>query len=96
MKKTKPSLDTIIRNKIAVQIVLNNKQTHNQIANFYGISRQLVTLIAKENNLQRTKRKGTEGSNTKSSKPHANFNLINSKFSALDTEKLNTIVGKFN
>ena len=88
----KNKLNKIIRNKIAVQLVLNEQNTHQEIADFYGISRQLVTLIASENNLQRTKTKGTEGSDTFPKRPRANFEKINEKFSNLDTDKLKYIV----
>lgn len=88
----KNKLNKIIRNKIAVQLVLNEQNTHQEIADFYGISRQLVTLIASENNLQRTKTKGTEGPDTFPKRPRANFEKINEKFSNLDTDKLKYIV----
>ena len=88
----KNKLNQTIRNKIAVQLVLNTQNTHQEIADFYGISRQLVTLIASEYNLQRTKTKGTEGPDTFPKRPRANFEKINEKFSNLDTDKLKYIV----
>ena len=88
----KNKLNDIIRNKIAVQLVLNTNNTHKEIADFYGISRQLVTLIAAENNLQRTKSKGTEGPDTFPKRTRANFEKINEKFSKLDIDKLKYLV----
>jgi hypothetical protein len=81
-------LSDIIRAKIAVQLTLNPKNTHQEIADFYGISRQLVTLIAKEYGCERTLPKGKEGSETHPNRTRANFQAINEKFSELNTEKL--------
>ena len=50
-KERKDRLSETIRNKISVELTLNPKKKHLDIAQFYGISRQLVTKIAKENNL---------------------------------------------
>lgn len=91
-QNTKNSLNQTIRNKIAVQLVLNTQNTHQEIADFYGISRQLVTLIAAQNNLQRTKTKGTEGPDTFPKRPRANFEKINERFSNIDSDKLKSIV----
>lgn len=81
-------LANIIRAKIAVQLTLNPKNTHQEIADFYGISRQLVTLVAKEYGCERTLPKGKEGSDTHPKRTRANFHVINEKFSELNTEKL--------
>ena len=81
----KNRLNDVIRAKIAVQLTLNKTNTHQEIADFYGISRQLVTLIAKEHGLQRTKTKGSKGSDTFPKKTKANFSSINAKFSEIDT-----------
>jgi len=86
MKRNK--LSEIIRAKIAVQLTLNPKNTHQEIADFYGISRQLVTLVAKEYGCERTKPKGTEGSLTYPKRTKADIEKINEKYSELDTEKL--------
>lgn len=93
----KNKLSDIIRAKIATQIILNPKNTHQEIADFYGISRQLVTLVAKENKLQRTREKGRDGSDTYPKRTRADFIKINEKFSAIDSDKLKEIVHtKFN
>lgn len=81
-------LSDIIRAKIAVQLTLNPKNTHQEIADFYGISRQLVTLIAKEYGCERTLPKGKEGSLNQPKRTRANFEVINDRFSELNTEKL--------
>lgn len=96
MKQRKDRLNDIIRGKIAVQLTLNKRNTHQQIADFYGISRQLVTLVAKEYGLKRTDIKGVEGSNTHPKKNRANFISINEKFSEVDTIKLKDIVDNLN
>lgn len=88
----KNKLNETIRAKIATQIILNPKNTHKEIADFYGISRQLVTLISRENNLQRTEAKGLEGPDTFPKRTKANFEKINEKFSAVDSDKLKSIV----
>lgn len=88
----KNSLNQTIRAKIATQLVLNPKNTHQEIADFYGISRQLVTLVAQENNLQRTLSKGLEGSYTYPKRNRADFEKINERFSQLDSDKLKMIV----
>ncbi len=93
--RRKDRLNETIRAKIAIQLTLNKNNTHQEIADFYGISRQLVTLIASENNLQRTKTKGTEGPDTFPKRPRANFEKINEKFSNLDTDKLKYIVNLY-
>ena len=90
----KNKLNNTIRAKIATQIILNPKNTHQEIADFYGISRQLVTLIAQENKLQRTREKGLEGSWTYPKRSRADFVKINEKFSAIDSDKLKTIVNE--
>ena len=90
----KNKLNNTIRAKIATQIILNPKNTHQEIADFYGISRQLVTLIAQENKLQRTREKGLEGSLTYPKRSRADFVKINEKFSAIDSDKLKTIVNE--
>ena len=61
-KERKDRLSETIRNKISIELTLNPKKKHLDIAQFYGISRQLVTKIAKENNLQRCKPRGLDGS----------------------------------
>ena len=81
-------LSDIIRAKIAVQLTLNPKNTHQEIADFYGISRQLVTLVAKEYGCKRTLPKGKEGSLNHPKRTRANFEVINDRFSELNTEKL--------
>ena len=81
-------LSDIIRAKIAVQLTLNSKNTHQEIADFYGISRQLVTLVAKEYGCERTLPKGKEGSLNHPKRSRANFEVINDRFSELNTEKL--------
>lgn len=81
-------LSDIIRAKIAVQLTLNPKNTHQEIADFYGISRQLVTLIAKEYGCERTLPKGKEGSLNHPKRTRADFEKINDRFSELNTEKL--------
>lgn len=90
----KNKLNSIIRAKIATQIILNPKNTHQEIADFYGISRQLVTAIAGENKLQRTREKGLDGSWTHPKRSRADFVKINEKFSAIDSDKLKTIVNE--
>lgn len=92
--KTKTRLNGVIRAKIATQIVLNKNNTHKEIADFYGISRQLVTLIAKENGVQRTKTKGVDGANNYPSRPNANFARINGLFSDVDVIKLKSLVNE--
>ena len=62
MKKER--LNEIIRNKIAVEISMNPKKSHADIAEFYGVSRQLVTKVAKEYSLQRTATKNVNGAYT--------------------------------
>lgn len=91
-KQRKNKLSDIIRAKIATQIILNPKNTHQEIADFYGISRQLVTAIAGENKLQRTREKGLDGSDTYPKRSRADFIKINEKFSAIDSDKLKAIV----
>ena len=90
----KNKLNNIIRAKIATQLVLNPKNTHQEIADFYGISRQLVTLVAQENNLQRTLSKGLEGSDTYPKRTRADFEKINERFSNLNSNKLKMIVNE--
>ncbi len=90
----KNRLNDVIRAKIAVQLTLNKTNTHQEIADFYGISRQLVTLIAKEHGLQRTKTKGTEGPDRCPKRTKANFSSINAKFSEIDTNKLKELVNE--
>ena len=90
-------LNDTIRAKIATQIILNPKNTHQEIAEFYGISRQLVTLIAKENNLERTQFKGLIGSYNYPKRTRADISSINARFSELDSDKLKSLVNsKFN
>lgn len=91
-KMNRNKLNEVIRNKIAVQLVLNKSNTHKEIADFYGISRQLVTLIAKENGLQRSGVKGTEGPDTFPKRKKADFEKINAKFSDIDVKRIKEIV----
>ena len=90
--RRKDRLNETIRAKIAIQLTLNKNNTHQEIADFYGISRQLVTLIASEFHCTRTEAKGLRGSLTYPKRPRANFEKINEKFSNLDTDKLKYIV----
>ena len=90
--KQSNKLNDTIRAKIATQIILNPKNTHKEIAEFYGISRQLVTLIAKENNLQRTQSKGFVGADTHPKRTRADIQAINTRFSGIDSDKLKSIV----
>lgn len=85
-------LNKKIRGKIAIQLVLNKNNTHKQIAELYGISRQLVTKIAQENKLQRHLQKNMLGSHTYPKRSRANFLEINSKFNELDIMKLVSLV----
>ena len=55
-KERKDRLSETIRNKISIELTLNPKKKHLDIAQFYGISRQLVTKIAKENKNQYDKK----------------------------------------
>lgn len=89
MKKGR--LNDVVRNKIAIEVTLNPKKTHKEISEFYGISRQLVTLIAKEYNLKRTNAKGLVGSYTHPIKNKANIEQINDKFSGIDERFENTV-----
>ena len=93
-KERKDRLSKTIRNKILVELTLNPKKKHLDIAQFYGISRQLVTKIAKENNLQRCKPRGTIGSYTYPERPKANIELINLKFSNIDS-RFGNVIGNF-
>ena len=86
--RRKDRLNETIRAKIAVQLTLNKNNTHQEIADFYGISRQLVTLVAKEYRCERTLPKGKEGSLNHPKRTRANFEVINDRFSELNTEKL--------
>lgn len=88
----KDKLNETIRAKIAVQLTLNPKNTHQQIADFYGISRQLVTLVAAEFHCRRTESKGLEGSKTHPKRTKADIEKINEKFSAVNSDKLKCIV----
>ena len=88
----KNRLNDVIRAKIAVQLTLNKTNTHQEIADFYGISRQLVTLVAKEYSLQRTKTKGLCGPLTHPKRTKADIQKINEKFSAVNSDKLKCIV----
>ena len=93
-KERKDRLSETIRNKISVEITLNPKKKHLDIAQFYGISRQLVTKIAKENSLQRCKPRGTVGSYSYPERPKADIEQINSKFSNIDS-RFGNVIGKF-
>lgn len=88
----KDRLNDIIRAKIAVQLTLNHKNTHQEIADFYGISRQLVTLVASEFHCRRTATKGLEGSLTHPKRTKADIEKINEKFSDVHRDKLKMIV----
>ena len=88
----KDRLNETIRAKIAVQLTLNKKNTHNEIADFYGISRQLVTVIANEFKCQRSATKGRAGSLTHPKRTKADFEKINERFSNINTVKLKSIV----
>ena len=93
-KERKDRLSETIRNKISVEITLNPKKKHLDIAEFYGISRQLVTKIAKENNLQRCKPRGLDGSYNYPERVKANIELINLKFSNIDS-RFGNVIGNF-
>lgn len=88
----KDKLNETIRAKIAVQLTLNPNNTHQEIADFYGISRQLVTLVAAEFDCQRTEAKGLEGPKTHPKRTKADIQKINDKFSNIDSDKLKSIV----
>lgn len=90
----KNKLNDSIRTKIALQIVLNPKNTHQQIADFYGISRQLVTAIAQENKLQRTCIKGTQGSHTYPKRSRANFDKINDLYTYMDSDTFMRVINE--
>ena len=93
-KERKDRLSKTIRNKISIELTINPKKRHLDIAEFYGISRQLVTKIAKENNLQRCKPRGLDGSHTYPERPKANIELINLKFSNIDS-RFGNVIGNF-
>lgn len=82
MKKER--LNGIIRNKIAVEISMNPKKSHADIAKFYGVSRQMITKVANEYSLQRTKCKNMNGSYTYPVRKTADIATINKKYSAVD------------
>ena len=86
--RRKDRLSDIIRAKIAVQLTLNPKNTHQEIADFYGISRQLVTLIASEFHCTRTEAKGLRGSLNHPKRNKADIQKINEKFSEVNRDKL--------
>jgi hypothetical protein len=88
MKKER--LNEIIRNKIAVEISMNPKKSHANIADFYGVSRQLVTKIANEYSLQRTGAKNMNGAYTYPARKTADIASINKKYSAVDTRFIST------
>lgn len=88
----KNRLNETIRAKIAVQLILNPNMTHKQIAEFYGISRQLVTAIADEFQCKRQAPKGRTGSLTHPKRKKADFVKINDKFSKVNSDKLKMIV----
>jgi transposase len=88
----KNRLNETIRAKIAVQLILNPNMTHKKIADFYGISRQLVTVIADEFQCKRQPTKGRTGSLTHPKRNRANFHQINEKFTKVNTDKLKMIV----
>ena len=88
----KDRLNETIRAKIAVQLTLNQNNTHQEIADFYGISRQLVTLIANEFHCTRTEAKGLCGPLTHPKRTKADIQKINERFSAVDSDKLKCIV----
>ena len=88
----KNRLNNTIRAKIAVQLTLNPKNTHQEIADFYGISRQLVTLVALEFGCRRTATKGLEGSLTHPKRNKVDIQKINDKFSDVNVDKLKNIV----
>lgn len=88
----KDKLNGTIRAKIAVQLTLNQNNTHQEIADFYGISRQLVTLIANEFHCRRTETKGLSGSLTHPKRSKADIQKINERFSAVNSDKLKCIV----
>ena len=88
----KNRLNNTIRAKIAVQLTLNPKNTHQEIADFYGISRQLVTLVASEFHCRRTATKGLEGSLTHPKRNKVDIQKINDKFSDVNVDKLKNIV----
>jgi len=84
-KERKDKLNNIIRNKIALEITLNPRKSHSEISRFYNISRQLVSLIAREYNIQRCQPKGKIGSYNYPRKVKADINLINEKYSSIDS-----------
>ena len=90
--RRKDRLNETIRAKIAVQLTLNPKNTHQEIADFYGISRQLVTLVASEFHCKRTAPKGREGSDTHPKRNKVDIGKINEKFSDVHRDKLKNIV----
>ena len=83
----KNRLNNTIRAKIAVQLTLNQ-----EIADFYVISRQLVTLVASEFDCRRTATKGLEGSLTHPKRNKVDIQKINDKFSDVNVDKLKNIV----
>lgn len=85
-KERKDKLNNTIRNKIAAEITLNPKKSHSEIGEFYGISRQLVSLIAKEFNIQRDKPKGLNGSFTYPIRKKADIEKINMKYSFFEDD----------
>ena len=93
-KERKDRLSKTIRNKISIELTINPKKRHLDIAEFYGISRQLVTKIAKENNLQRCKPRGTIGSYAYPARPKADIEQINLKFSNIDS-RFGNVIGNF-
>jgi predicted transcriptional regulator len=88
MKKER--LNEIIRNKIAVEISMNPKKSHADIAGFYGVSRQLVTKVAKEYSLQRTGTKNINGAYTYPARKTADIAAINKKYSDVDDRFIST------
>ena len=90
--RRKDRLNETIRAKIAIQLTLNKNNTHQEIADFYGISRQLVTLIASEFHCRRTEAKGLRGSLTYPKRNKADIQKINEKFSEVNRDKLKCIV----
>lgn len=68
-----------VRDKIALRI-LKNKETHKQISEIFGVSRQLVTKIAQEYKIPRTPPKGKVGSYTYPPRSRADIRKVNDKF----------------
>ena len=76
MKNRKNRLTDSVRTKIAFQI-FSTEKTHREIAEDFGLSRQVVTNIGREFKLQRTKSKPGGISCSHGTKRQANIENIN-------------------